>query len=235
MILHKETYKKFGYWPRYLPQQSSKHYVVCECDVCGSIFDRTIYKVNRIKKYDRKDLTCKRCAQVLNGKRANLIQKTKRERQALALKDVSITPTLWFEMFSSYSMKPDKGDSNPCMCISQGSSKPTVLNSIKTAVLLRSLNASFIPKNKPQLKTILFRFLESQPLSFRMRVASILASKSGSKRPYENRPNRWHIICNPEKNCRIFDIPGFQYRKGSGAIVIYEGSFFIDGRWVHIG
>jgi hypothetical protein len=216
MILHKETFKKFGYWPNSLKAGAQKK-VLIKCDDCEAIKERE-------RRHLRDINLCIKCAvkKTQRGEQVRMIQAIK----IASMKE--ITPMLWVELYRSASIKRGCGQINPTIVF-----RKTYINAIETASILKSLKINGYCKT-PQLKLALLVYLKDKPIDYRWEAVNrIIVNSANSKRLLQRRTT---IFFDVAKWSDVFSLADIKITGGgTGISRITYGSFFIDGQWIHVG
>lgn len=238
MILHRETYKKFGYWPRDLTTESTKK-VLCVCVSCEQI--RLVqYRCVRKKTYTKR---CQNCSRKANAPKAaafhTQFQKEKRHRLWDTTVPAKITPDFALELFTSYQMcqvsAAFRRNKWPLLRSRVTNLKSEVRPSQKETIsIIKGLGFVTHPLNTEQFKNGVIGFIRKLPSLERLYVINKILSTKHTRA----RSGGLEVALKFDKWKDIFQMDGIEFESVNikyPTMKITKGSFFIDGRWIHVG
>jgi len=219
MILHEKTFKKFGYWPNNLKKKSNKK-IIRKCDTCQKESLTSPHIISTSKKADS---TCRVCS--LNA--LNEDQKTKAKHRFKTSTIITINAKLWLALYQS------------CIIIQTPGGFPRIrdLSEFKikynTYDIFKTLNLKITTKTA-DFKLALLEFFLKQDAPFKFYIVNTLFNRHKKKKVKYNCQKNICEISSPDY-LKLFDYVDINYVKYSSSIRITKGSFFIDGKWIHIG
>lgn len=230
MILQKQTFTKFGYWPKNLTS-GSRRLVLRRCDVCRKI--REIEYYNALKRTG-----CSEC------QRRGAVRKSSdvRIQRAENAKPIKITPKMWVELYESVSVIFNGNMRTPSLNKSgkiplYGTQFKRAFGAEATCSILKGLGVhhSHISYTA-DFKEALLYFLKIQNNAFIFNV--INESVTRRARWDKSSPNSLQLTVKGPALAKILDLWPDKYKYSqftNGAMRIIKGSFFVDNEWVHIG
>jgi len=229
MILHEETYKKFGYWPKDLTKYSHSR-VVHECSSCKTIKD---YQMKSISKRKHKTLDlCYPCTRLVPKKTARN-------------DDIILSPGFLANLLLLGNIN-DYGRKKPVIFVSgQGSLGIADSYRILSSIGMMGGDAHLLLKNRKYFKSYLIDYSVKRGKSFAFDFVNHFLAKR--KLHNSGRSPIIKQLWAPERFTKIFDLLGFRYRfrlkskgetnKESGIFFLYSASFYDykTESWIHIG
>ena len=225
MILERETFKKFGYWPKDL-SNASERIILRKCEDCGQI--KPIAKAYAGKR-------CAYCAARITGlnRRAKLTKHNYDPPTTLEL-------TSFFESGNfSYGRNNLLGGG---VIRGYGGEIKRRLSSVHMLSMVKMLGIKTNEKklSKPFLKSRIIEFLRKQD-----NVQEILDYYVGEHRTLSKTSHGKLWILSDKGGIikALFDELGYKWRpeamgqsgRKNARIVVEYASMYLDGRWVHIG
>lgn len=225
MILHKETFKRFGYWPKDLTTKSNK-FILVKCDICDKQLLRMMVKQTRATQFFKKEYSlCSQCRSD-RARESSLKSKSNKRSTLFNLHKNNIVTPKDFLLASKFIV------GNKGAILFRGS--PITMEN--TYPILAPMGVRVHPKNTVELRDILLKWFLDQNNRFIHSVLNLYFET----RKIRKHNTSWYLSLDD-----IFVRAGlhklnFKYEdcrvKGRDKSVrITYGSFFIDGQWIHIG
>lgn len=221
MILHKETFKEFGYWPKDLKNHSNKKIVV-KCNFC-----KKVKITSKAASHNSKTNYCKSCG-------TKVIQRTKRKRiENKYWDDVkcnkNISPSFLLMLYRHVSVTSQFYSKS--LGFKYSIKKNTGNYSIKEKIaILKGLGLKNMPESTKEFKKVLRKFYDKQSNFFKLEFITKVIETS-----YKKMDGRQLVLGVTTKYySHFFESLNFTVNNDN-LLRLIKGSFFIDGRWVHIG
>lgn len=214
MILEKETFKKFGYYPSGL-KSSSRKKIITRCPKCSNIreAENRAYLISKYK-------VCQACSSSINGIK---------QRKVGILNEFTINEKLIDILFSG-SVVYSKNFNIEIFA----RRKMRIVDTIKVLDLLNIKNEILTTQN---LKDKILKYFLNKTNIEIFEIFTIILNKRNSLKRYKYKSGVGitYNICDKRNYIRKFlDKLNIEYTFNSGNCYIKKGSFYINNQWTHI-
>lgn len=225
MILHKETFKKFGYWPKdLLPGSNKKIFYKCKCCKNQIMTDNYHYQ-------KKKSHLCKTCS----SKKTSIAMSANREIQWFDVIGANLTAIQVCELHFAGSLTETSAE-NPYIRI-YSKRKLKILTVKESIAICKFLKLTKKTTNSVSFKKACLKYLLTQPRAERFNLINYVFANYAKLSQHKDGRYTFSDYYNVLRP--LLDSVGVKYltyncRKASIARII-QGSFYINGQWLHIG